>query len=234
MNRRRITLLFLILFYPLGIFFMWKNKHFPKIVRILLSSFYGFITLCIIIGNLADDSSSNQAENSKETVTTTVSKVDKPKADKPKVKKIPLKLETVPLTDKSKSLSVIKDYNSDASEVMDINGAVTINISKDKTYWDENSVVANTADDNYKLMYKLLKRSDVKMVTVNAIVPMTDIKGGESTQNGVSVTWTKDTINGMNIENFDPSNFYRVADDYNVYPGILSQLKSTTKTAYFE
>lgn len=50
------TVIMLLLFFPVGLFLMWKYQKFNKIARIIISVFFGFL----IIGNLFGESESNQ------------------------------------------------------------------------------------------------------------------------------------------------------------------------------
>jgi len=47
--RKRFLILWLIFFFPVGLFFMWKQRHFNKPVRIIISIFFLFAT---IIGSI--------------------------------------------------------------------------------------------------------------------------------------------------------------------------------------
>ncbi len=52
------TVLMLLLFFPIGLFLMWKYQKFNKIARIALSVIFGFL----IVGNIFGDSEENQLE----------------------------------------------------------------------------------------------------------------------------------------------------------------------------
>lgn len=144
-----------------------------------------------------------------------------------------VKLSNVNLSDNAALLKLVKKENKDISKISVAGDLVSIEISSKKSYWDENTVISQTAYNNYKLMYDLLQRKEVHSVTVNAMVSMQDVKGKSIVENGVSVTWNKDTVNGMNIDNFLSSNFYRVAEGFDVNPGIFKSLKEKTKDKYF-
>ncbi|WP_113930472.1 hypothetical protein [Bacillus sp. P14.5] len=51
------TVLTLLLFFPLGLFLMWRYQKFNKAARIIISIFFGFL----IVSNLFGESDTNQS-----------------------------------------------------------------------------------------------------------------------------------------------------------------------------
>lgn len=63
-NYTAITILLLIFFFPLGLYFMWAKTNWNKVVKIIISSFFGVIFLIAFISSFASDSSSLPASSS--------------------------------------------------------------------------------------------------------------------------------------------------------------------------
>lgn len=63
-NYTAITILLLIFFFPLGLYFMWAKTNWNKVVKIIISSFFGVIFLISFISSFVSDSSSLPASNS--------------------------------------------------------------------------------------------------------------------------------------------------------------------------
>lgn len=61
------TVLTLILFFPLGLFLMWKHNHFNKVARVLISVFFGIIVLFNVIGD--DSTTTSNLNETKKTLT---------------------------------------------------------------------------------------------------------------------------------------------------------------------
>ncbi len=51
LNSKFWTILFLIIFFPVGIWLMWKNEHFPKAVRVIITLFFLIAILFKACGN---------------------------------------------------------------------------------------------------------------------------------------------------------------------------------------
>lgn len=63
-NYTAITILLLIFFFPLGLYFMWAKTNWHKAVKIIISSFFGVIFLISFISSFVSDSSSLPASSS--------------------------------------------------------------------------------------------------------------------------------------------------------------------------
>lgn len=63
-NYTKITILLLIFFFPLGLYFMWSKTSWNKIVKIIISVFIGIYCLFFAVVLMADDSSSLPASSS--------------------------------------------------------------------------------------------------------------------------------------------------------------------------
>ena len=63
-NYTAITILLLIFFFPLGLYFMWAKTNWNKVVKIIISSFFGVIFLISFISSFVSDSSSLPASSS--------------------------------------------------------------------------------------------------------------------------------------------------------------------------
>lgn len=78
------TVLFLILFFPVGLFTMWKYKKFNKIARIVITVLLVFFCLVSYLGDDSDniDSSSTEATTEATTKATTAATTAKKKLTK--------------------------------------------------------------------------------------------------------------------------------------------------------
>ncbi|PFH81624.1 hypothetical protein [Bacillus sp. AFS088145] len=60
MSKKWVAILFLIFFFPVGLYLMWRHKHFPVIARIIVSGFFGFF---ILFSFFSDDPSTDQVKD---------------------------------------------------------------------------------------------------------------------------------------------------------------------------
>ena len=68
------TVLFLILFFPIGLFTMWKYKKFNKVARIIISVIFAILVIAAAFGNedsgtSSDDATETTTESTTETTT---------------------------------------------------------------------------------------------------------------------------------------------------------------------
>lgn len=66
-NKKMFTVLMLIIFFPLGLYLMWKNKHFKKSVRIIISSIFLFLIIAsgMSVDEGLDDNNKQSLKNEK-------------------------------------------------------------------------------------------------------------------------------------------------------------------------
>lgn len=80
-----VTVLFLIIFFPVGLFTMWKHKKFNKIARIIITTIY---VICFVSAFFEPDNGTDSAkQSSKVTTESQVKKTNSSKATTAKVKK---------------------------------------------------------------------------------------------------------------------------------------------------
>ncbi|PEP46833.1 hypothetical protein [Bacillus pseudomycoides] len=60
MQRKVWTILFLIIFFPIGLFLMWKHQHFTKATRVIITLF--FLILILLVSCSNGTSSAEKAE----------------------------------------------------------------------------------------------------------------------------------------------------------------------------
>ncbi|UPM56103.1 hypothetical protein [Gottfriedia acidiceleris] len=88
MSKQWVAILFLIFFFPVGLYLMWRHKHFPVIARIIVSAFFGIF---ILLSIFSEDPSMNVAkDNVKEEKAAPVVAKEK-KDNKPVEKEAPKK-----------------------------------------------------------------------------------------------------------------------------------------------
>ena len=79
------TVLFLIIFFPVGLFTMWKHKKFNKIARIIITAIY---VICFVSAFFEPDNGTDSAkQSSKVTTESQVKKTNSSKATTAKAKK---------------------------------------------------------------------------------------------------------------------------------------------------
>lgn len=61
-NKKSFTTIMLLLFFPVGLYFMWKNKHFKKWVRVIISLFFGLVIIGTSLSDLDNDNTKNNSE----------------------------------------------------------------------------------------------------------------------------------------------------------------------------
>lgn len=189
------TVLFLIVFFPVGLFTMWKYKKFNKIARIIISVFWAF---CVIIAFVpSDDSQSTDstAEATTEAPTTTEVTTEAPTTEAPTT----TEATTEATTAKKKKLTK-KDYNpqityNDLARKPDkyeykritFQGRVIQVIEDDDN--DQTQIRLATNDDYDKVMYVLIDRNKLKVrLLEDDMIRFYGISGGlvtyESTMGG--------------------------------------------------
>ena len=159
------TVLFLIVFFPVGLFTMWKYKKFNKIARIIISVFWAFCVITAFVPSDNSQSTDSTAEETTETPTTTEATTEAPTTEAPTT--------TEATTAKKKKLTK-KDYNpqityNDLARKPDkyeykritFQGRV-IQVMEDDDN-DQTQIRLATNDDYDKVMYVLIDRSKLKV-----------------------------------------------------------------------
>lgn len=130
---------------------------------------------------------------------------------------------------------LVKKVNKDIDTVAVEEGNVTITMSKDKSYWNENEMVEQTAKKGIELMEKVFKNPSVQSIKIDVPVPMVDSKGNEEVETVVTVTWDRATHEEINYENFknmvilEYPKFYEQASTYNIHAGIYNYIDEEYK-----
>lgn len=157
------TILFLILFFPVGLFTMWKYKKFNKVARIIISAIFALAVISSFFGSDSDTDSSNST-----TAATTESTTAKTTA----AKTTTTKATTAATTAKKKKLTK-KDYNPQITynnlartpdkyeyERITFQGKV-IQVIEDDTN-DQTQIRLATNDNSDKVMYVVIPREKLK------------------------------------------------------------------------
>ena len=75
------TVVTLLLFFPLGVFLMWKYKKFNKVGRIVLTAFFSFILVAMIFGKEENNQATSIETIEDEVETSVVSDTDEAKRE---------------------------------------------------------------------------------------------------------------------------------------------------------
>lgn len=134
------TVLFLFLFFPVGVFLMWKNKKFNTIARILITGFFAII----LITSYSNDSDKSDALNSKEITYTEADSGTKDNSET-EVNSDTGENKDTPSKAAEESDSGIKEYDGKAYEIIKVDGGdmsgvrqpdVAVDIGYgDREYW---------------------------------------------------------------------------------------------------
>jgi len=98
--------------------------------------------------------------------------------------------------------------------------------------WDTRHFVSMATRTDVAIMYNLFKNPKLNKLTLESATEFTDKYGNSKTENGLTVTFNRATAEKINYENFkdmvsaDNMALFRVADSYDIHPGILTELKS--------
>lgn len=189
------TILFLIVFFPVGLFTMWKYKKFNKVARIIISVFWVFCVITAFIPSDDSQSTDSTAEATTEAPTTTEVTTETPTTEAPTT----TEATTEATTAKKKKLTK-KDYNpqityNDLARKPDkyeykritFQGRVIQVIEDDDN--DQTQIRLATNDDYDKVMYVLIDRNKLKVrLLEDDMIRFYGISGGlvtyESTMGG--------------------------------------------------
>lgn len=154
------TILFLILFFPVGLFTMWKYKKFNKVARIIISAIFALAVISSFFGSDSDTDSSNST-----TAATTESTTAKTTAAKTTTTKATTTAKKKKLTKKDYNPQIT--YNNLARtpdkyeyERITFQGKV-IQVIEDDTN-DQTQIRLATNDNSDKVMYVVIPREKLK------------------------------------------------------------------------
>lgn len=163
-----------------------------------------------------------QKENEKK------AKVEKEKATKQKKETEEIKLKEEQNTPENKIKKWAKKENIDLDYIR-FDGSNLVIMFATKAMWSENTYVKGFPHDAAKMLSHL-KSSEYENIIIGSAINMTDQKGNESQQVGISSMFTIENINSINFDNWTddvggrPEIFYNVADCYHFHPGIINKV----------
>ncbi|MFP7170816.1 hypothetical protein [Terribacillus halophilus] len=82
------------------------------------------------------------------------------------------------------------------------------------------------------ILEPLSQNDNLKGIGFIRLASMQDTKGNETTEPVIMTFYTKENTSDINFKNFrshlyiDESNFYKVADDYWIHPGVYTKIKT--------
>jgi hypothetical protein len=212
-NLTKATIVFLILFFPIGLFLMWFKTRWNIFVKLGLTAFF----LLVIAGIAGNSKSSTQAEN---TVTPTLTLPATPTATPSPAK--PLTLEErikakLKLGEDTPVTEVSTEPDTDPTTDKELPGRIAVLISyhMNGTYLD----VSWTKKGSWSIDTGIIKDifpldESINTIVMIAQVPVTTAYGKDSSSMLDTVTIRKDTYAQINFAKFDSKNLPSIADHY--------------------
>jgi len=212
------TILWLVFFFPVGLYFLWAKTNWNKKVKWGITAFFAFIVLMGAIGN----SSSSKTETT--TASTEVAaKQETVAPTKPQATPTPAKPMTLEekikaaLPESMSEVDVTTDKAIDFSTDADVPGKidVTIDANHTGTYWDVKSTKEATwkeATDIIQKVFPMDKTID-GIIIINE-VPVTTAYGKKDKNMLTTVSISRDTYSKIDFGNFDYKNIPTIADHY--------------------
>lgn len=107
------------------------------------------------------------------------------------------------------------------------------------TIWDEDHGVERAADKALDVFEGLFTHPEVAEVVTYAQGEFVDQYGNESTETAVRITWSRETAEKVNWENFrrmaasEPERVYNLADSYAFHPGFYNGVQNKRGLSMF-
>ena len=213
------TVLMLILFFPVGLFTMFKYKKFNKVIRIIVTIFFGFI----LVGNLSSngETTANKTENQQ----AVQQDVEKPKEESSTtVEETPVETKkstkdiitaSIPKSIKNVTqVNYVEGLEGDKSPVvfiMNLSDNITSNFMIKGAYLDAKAIIqavdAKVGDkiSSYQFMFN---------------TKFMDKYGNESEGKALSFDYSKDTIDKINWDKILTDNFIDLSENKFVHPAL--------------
>lgn len=228
----------LILFEPLGIFLMYKNKKYDLPVRIVFTIvFIGFF-----MAFFAPRKETKPANNVAKVETVDI-KTESKKPKEEVKKQEPVNKKEEPVFDFSKAELTKENIQKALESIINEDALKDITISNEKgrniidvtykveTSFSETTLVKGFANTSVKAMEVLFKNPKIDNIWIWCKTNMMDEKGNDSLESVVNVCLTKENAKDINWSKFkdmvlvDYNKLFNVADKYFIYPGIANKLK---------
>ncbi len=199
-----------ILFFPVGLFLMWKYSGWNKVVKVIITGFFGLM----LIGSASSSNNSTQTKTTP-TPTTQTESVAQPSVQ---VTKQPEKPMT--MTDKlwkalDDSMKTRDGYTVEFDE-----SSKTASVTHTSTsFWDENSLVKGSFTTLVKFGKEVFKIDGVDSVRVVVKTEFTDQYGKKNIEDAVRIIMLKSEFNKFQWENL-------------AYQPVYSQIKNASETLY--
>ena len=236
------TVIFLVLFFPVGLFLMWKNQHFPKAVRIIITVLIGLVAIGTMVSEpdtqtasttVKEEAGDKKEETPKEDKKVAEKKEEKAteatteKKEEPKEEKVKTpEEEMVAVIEKAVGKKSNIDKRKRIME-LEVNDHMGTDIADDKIIiakllGDENLTNKLTRTsmwmDSADLVESAFKKKYVSELVIMWHLPLVDQYGNEEDGNVMKITITRATADKINWENFTHDNLPNIADDYFEHP----------------
>ncbi|PAD35991.1 hypothetical protein [Terribacillus saccharophilus] len=229
---RRIwfIILWLVLFFPIGLVLMWISKKWTRVTRTIIT--IGVITLAIIgFVKTPDSTTTASADETKEEgkAEPVVVEEEVPKENEEQE----VKEETKASLDQSITKSINKvageETNMDGKRIkeLEINDNMGTEEGDDKIViaslraddnFSESYIKAGIEDDSSRLFEKLFQNEEVSNVVLDWYFPLVDQSGNEEESVINTIGMTRETFEKIKWDNFNRDNYPNIADDYFIHP----------------
>ncbi|MFR5264440.1 hypothetical protein [Clostridium sp.] len=218
-ERTWFTVLMLIVFFPVGLFTMFKYKKFNKVIRTIVTVFFGFM----LVGYLTSDSESTPSKvENKEVIQQDDKKAKEESA--PVVEKAPVETKkstkdmitaAIPKSiDNVTQVNYVEGLEGDRSPVvfiMNLSDNLTNNFMIKGAYLDAKAIIqavdAKVGDkiSSYQFMFN---------------TKFMDKYGNESEGKALSFDYSKDTVDKINWDKILTDNFIDLSENEFVHPAL--------------
>lgn len=229
---KKITIVFLIFFAPVGIWYLWAKTNWKKHVKIgltLLSCLSGIVVISLAGSTSSESSSgefpssdiSQQSATSQESISGSVSSQEAP-------------VSTVETTG-TPDVMIKEKYSDQIDTASFIDGVLRVETKGEMTVWDENDFVTKYPREYFDIFWSGIFIEGVKEVEVVSYAIMNDVKGNSKRDEAINMTWSKETVANAEYENFKgisisrPENIYKTSKEYYIHLGIYKDVKDETK-----
>lgn len=190
------VILALILFFPVGIYLMFKNKHFSKLIRITITVVFAAL---LVIGVFTPNT--QEATSEPETIET-VEEVAAGESE-------PLTVEDIV---KSVGKDLVLEVNSNDNLVvkMKFPGGFSNSMSVTNAYLKAKDMIEKLLENNYDFeTYQFWFTAD-----------LVDQYGNTDNSKVLSFEYDRETIEKINFENITNDNFKSLAKDVYIHPAV--------------
>lgn len=221
------VILSLIMFFPLGLFLMWKFKKFNVAIRIVITTILSIGLIGSMFGEPYEEESivKNDNEKIKEVVQSTkqneengkVKEVAKNETDEERITKIIHKtIGKKPLGfDEERIVDITINENLGTDDPDD--KIVLLKLMADDG-WTKNSMKSQLLMNYAKVAEKIFDDENVSELAVFWEFPLVDVYGNSENGVIVKIMLTKETADSINWSNFNSDNLPIIADDYFEHP----------------